>query len=191
MGQNFKNKSFHSLITSIMNFRFHRVFSILVSLLITGSIVACAQQSPSKTAEGKIGSANVSIHYSSPSVRNRTIWGELVPYGKIWRAGANAATVFETDKDLKIEGKTLPAGKYSFFALPEKAKWTIIFNSQTGQSGIKRDGEANLDRANDVVVVSVKPVSHPMTESLTYEINPDGIALVWEKLAVPVKIVSP
>ncbi|MGK9127114.1 DUF2911 domain-containing protein [Olivibacter sp. SA151] len=163
-----------------------RIFAILF-ILTNVSLIACAQ-SPKKSAEGKIGGATVSIQYSSPSVKGRTIWGELVPYDKIWRAGANAATVFTTDKDLKVEGKKLPAGSYSLFAIPGKSSWTIIFNSQTGQPGTKKGGEANLDRANDVLTINVKPVSNTMTEALTYEVNSDGIALIWEKVKVPVKI---
>ncbi|HWV72516.1 MAG TPA: DUF2911 domain-containing protein [Pseudosphingobacterium sp.] len=171
---------------SSIQLRVQRIFAILF-ILTNVSFIACAQ-SPKKSAEGKIGNATVSIQYSSPSVKGRTIWGELVPYDKIWRAGANAATIFTTDKDLKVEGKSLPAGSYSLFAIPGKSSWTIIFNSQTGQPGTKKGGEANLDRANDVLTVSVKPVSNAMTESMTYEINSKGIALVWEKLKVPVKI---
>lgn len=171
---------------SNMHLRFHWIVVILF-VLINTSLISCGK-SPHESAEGKIGSATVSIAYSSPSVKGRAIWGDLVPYDKIWRAGANAATVFETDKDLTIEGKSLPAGRYSLFAIPGKSSWTIIFNSQTGQSGIKQNGEANLDRAKDVLTVSVKPLRNPMTESLTYEVNSDGIALVWEKLRIPVKI---
>jgi len=171
---------------AIMHVRFHWIATILF-ILINASLISCSK-SPHKSTEGKIGSATVSIDYSSPSVKGRSIWGDLVPYDKIWRAGANAATVFETDKALTIEGNSLPAGSYSLFAIPEKSSWTIIFNSHTGQSGIKQNGEANLDRANDVLTVSVTPISNPMTESLTYEVNNEGIALVWEKLRVPVKI---
>src|SRR5579859_6470762 len=82
------------------------------------STMVYAQKSPPAKAEGKIGAASVSIAYSSPSVRGRKIWGDLVPYGKAWRAGANEATIFQTDKDIKVEGKPLKAGKYSFFAVP-------------------------------------------------------------------------
>src|SRR5678809_1049794 len=76
------------------------------------------QQSPAATATGKAGGANVTINYSSPSVRGRKVWGELVPYGKVWRAGANQATTIEFDKDVTVEGKKIPKGKYSLYALP-------------------------------------------------------------------------
>jgi len=166
------------------------MFFILFLLTIGGYSISSAQApaSPAKTATGKIGSALVTIQYSSPSVKGRTIWGDLVPYGKVWRAGANAATIFQTDKDLTINGKTLPAGKYSLFVLPEKSTWTVIFNSETGQWGIKKGGDANLDRSNDVITVSVKPEAHALTEGLTYEVSNKGIALLWEKVRVPLNI---
>lgn len=175
---------------TIMNKTVYRMLFVLLLIGLGGYGISYAQApaSPAKTATGKIGNATVTIQYSSPSVKGRAIWGELVPYGKIWRAGANAATTFETDKDLKVEGKTLPAGKYSLFILPEKSSWTIIFNAEVGQWGIKKGGVANLDRAKDVLTVNVKPKNHAATEGLTYEVNNKGIALLWEKLIVPVKI---
>ncbi|MEH6304340.1 DUF2911 domain-containing protein [Olivibacter sp. CPCC 100613] len=170
----------------ITHIRYPRITTIFFVLLMT-SFASCGK-SPHKSAVGKIGQATISIDYSSPSVKGRTIWGALVPYDKIWRAGANAATVFETDKDLTIDGKNLPAGRYSLFAIPGKTSWTMIFNSQTGQSGIKQNGEANLDRSQDVLTISVQPISNPMMENLTYEVNEQGIALVWEKVRIPINI---
>lgn len=168
---------------------------LAVILLVTMSSMAFAQAdkasrpSPPATASGKIGNATITITYNSPSVKGRNIWGELVPYGKVWRAGANEATIFETDKAIKVEGKALPAGKYTLFAMPGEKEWQIIFNSQTGQWGIKRGGDANLDRANDVLTVSAKPVkSSTMNEKLLYEVNPKGISLKWENLDIPISI---
>ncbi|WP_197933060.1 DUF2911 domain-containing protein [Spirosoma aureum] len=147
--------------------------------------------SPPATASGKIKDATITINYSSPSVKGRQVWdpsGTLAPYGKVWRAGANEATIFETDKDIKVEGKTLPAGKYSLFAIPDQKEWKIIFNSQTGQWGIKRGGEANRDPANDVLTVSVKPATAPMTERLVYNVTGKGVVLKWETVEVPIAI---
>ncbi len=150
------------------------------------SFTACAQgnqASPAATATGKIGSADISINYSSPSVKGRTIWGELVPYGKVWRAGANAATTFETSKDIMVEGKKLPAGKYSLFALPGENEWKIMFNSQTGQWGTQHDA------SKDVLAVAVKPTAAAaMSERLVYDVNGNGFVLKWDKLQVPVSI---
>ena len=163
----------------------------LAFLLI--SVSACGQNnnrpSPPATATGKAGGANITINYSSPSVKGRKIWGELVPYNQVWRAGANEATIFTTDKDITVEGKKLPAGKYSLFALPGENEWQFIFNSETGQWGIKRTGEANFDPAKNVLTVTAKPMkSSTMNEKLVYDITPSGFSLKWENLEVPVHI---
>ena len=148
-----------------------------------------AQASPAATATGTIGAANLTIKYSSPSVKGRAIWGGLVPYDKVWRAGANTATSIENDKDLKVEGKALPAGKYSIYAIPGEKEWTIIFNSQTGQWGVKSATESSLDPTKDVLRVTVKSKkSASMNERLVYTINDKGIVLSWENLDVPVSI---
>jgi hypothetical protein len=145
--------------------------------------------SPPETAKGKVGAATITIDYSSPAVKGRTIWGSLVPWDKVWRAGANEATIFATDKPIKVEGKDLPAGKYSLFAIPNDHEWTIILNSQTGQWGIKQGGDANRDPANDVLTVKVKPKKvSGMHENLTYTISGKGFVLAWEKFEVPVGI---
>lgn len=168
------------------------LIAVFGSLFLANSIMAqdkSNRPSPPATAKGKCGGANITINYSSPAVKGRTVWGELVPYGKVWRAGANEATVFETDKDIQVEGKTLPAGKYSLFAQAGEKEWIIIFNSQTGMWGIKRGGDANLDRANDVLNVTVKPKkSDTMNERLLYEVTDKGFSLKWENLEVPVSI---
>lgn len=171
---------------------------LLTSLIISGLLLsqfAHAQgdkskiASPPETATGKIGNATITIDYSSPGVKGRKIWGGLVPYDKTWRAGANKATIFETDKDIMVEGKKLPAGKYSLFITPGEKEWTYIFNSQTGQWGIKNNGEANFDPANNVITVMVKPQkSKSFNERMTYVINRKGFALEWENLEVPVKV---
>lgn len=160
-----------------------------------GALSACAQgdkskrPSPPATATGKIGDATVTINYSSPSVKGRKVWGELVPYDKAWRAGANEATTFETDKAIKVEGKELAAGKYSLFILAGEKEWQFIFNSETGQWGIKRTGEANFDPAKTVLTVTAKPkASSTMNERLLYEVTGKGFSLKWENLEVPVKL---
>ncbi len=145
--------------------------------------------SPPATASGKIGGANVTINYSSPSVKGRKIWGELVPYGQAWRAGANEATVFQTDKTITVEGKPLPAGNYSLFAIPGENEWQFIFNAEIGQWGIKRGGVANRDPAKDVLTVTVKPTTaSAMNERLVYDVTTNGFVLRWENLEVPVSI---
>lgn len=162
------------------------IFALFCSISVFAQNPAA---SPAAKATGKIGGANITIDYSSPSVKGRKIWGDLVPYDKVWRAGANKATILQTDKDITVEGKKLPAGSYSLFATPGQDQWTIILNSETGQWGIKRGGEANRDPAKDVLTVNVKPrKSASFTEGLTYKVNNNGIVLSWENLEVPISI---
>ena len=145
--------------------------------------------SPPATATSKVNGATITISYSSPAVKGRQIWGSLVPYDKVWRAGANEATIFETEKDIMVEGKPLKAGKYSLYAIPGEKEWTIIFNSQTGQWGIKMDGSTTEDSSKDVLRVKVKPQkTKTMQERLTYRVDKNGFALVWENVEVPVMV---
>jgi hypothetical protein len=145
--------------------------------------------SPPATATGKVMGATITINYSSPGVKGRKIWGGLVPYDKVWRAGANEATLFETDKDIKVEGKSLPAGKYSLYAIPGEKEWVIILNSKTGQWGVNMDESTTEEPANDVLRVTVKPVkSATSSERLKYVVDTNGFALEWENLKVPVSI---
>ena len=154
-----------------------------ISLLVFFSFFAISfanaqekPQSPPEIATGKINGATIQINYGSPSVRGRKIWGELVPFDKVWRAGANDATTFETDKDLTIEGSKLPAGKYSFFIIPNKEKSIIIFNKETKQWGAYKYNEKE-----DQLRVTVKQkVAESSTEKLVYKINPNDVVLSWE-----------
>lgn len=166
----------------------------LAAFLSIAAMLVCVTtwaQSPAATATGKLASgANVTVKYSSPSVKGRKVWGELVPYGKVWRAGANEATVVETDKDITVGGKTLPKGKYSLYAMPTSEKdWTIYINSQTGQWGINRDQSTTRDPAKDVAEVKVtSKKSASMNEALKYTVTADGISLLWENLEVPIPV---
>jgi hypothetical protein len=145
--------------------------------------------SPPAVATGKVMGATITINYSSPAVKGRKIWGGLVPYDKVWRAGANEATLFETDKAIKVEGKSLPAGKYSLYAIPGEKEWVIILNSKTGQWGVKNDESTTEDPANDVLRVTVKPKKSAIfNERMKYVVDKKGFALEWENLEVPVSI---
>lgn len=140
--------------------------------------------SPAAVATGKINGANISINYSSPSVKGRVIWGELVPFNKVWRAGANDATTFETDKDLIIEGSKLPAGKYSFFVIPNEKECIIIFNTEAKQWGAYK-----YDEKKDQLRVTVKQqIADSSTESLIYSIEKNSIVLSWEKWKIPFSV---
>ncbi|WP_114783947.1 DUF2911 domain-containing protein [Botryobacter ruber] len=161
-------------------------FMLLSGILFAATAVAQGAKpkaSPPATSTGKIGNATITVNYSSPAVKERQIWGGLVPYGKVWRAGANEATTLETDQDLTVEGKLLPAGKYSIFAIPGEDQWTVIFNKQTGQWGTR------YDESEDFLRVTAKPVkSKSFNERLAYEVTPKGLVLRWENLEVPVRM---
>ncbi|AWH86016.1 hypothetical protein HYN59_13255 [Flavobacterium album] len=155
--------------------------AVLTTTLVTAQDKKPA--SPPATATGKINGANITINYSSPFVKGRVIWGELVPYGKVWRAGANKPTTFETDKALMVEGKELPAGKYAVYVIPEKESATVIFGKDP------TIGFNNYDESKDQIRVTVKTKkSAKMNESLIYTINKDNVTLIWENLDIPVKI---
>jgi hypothetical protein len=162
--------------------------SSLVLFLLAGTLFSFAQEkpkSPPETATGKINGATITINYSSPSVRARKIWGELVPLDKIWRAGANNATTVTTDKDLTIDGKKLPAGKYSFYVIPNAESSTIIFNKVSDLWGTNK-----YDEKQDQLRLKVKPeASEASTEKLVYLINETSIVLNWEKwkFVIPVQ----
>lgn len=161
---------------------------LLVALFFTAT--AWAQDakpkaSPAASANGKIGTATVTVNYSSPAVKDRTIWGELVPYGKVWRSGANEATTVTFDKDVMVEGKALAAGTYSFYTIPTEDKWTVIFNKTAKQWGTQ------YDESQDALRVMVTPrKSKAMNERLKYDVTKDGLVLSWENMEVPVKITA-
>src|SRR6185437_14808938 len=165
----------------------------LAGIFMTSAIWAQGDKSkrpsPPETVTGSAGGATITINYSSPSVKGRKIWGGLVPYDKVWRAGANEATIFETSKDIMVEGKSLKAGKYSLYAIPGEKEWVFIFNSKTGQWGVKNDESTTEEPANDVLRVTVKPQqSATMNERMKFVIDSKGFALEWEHLKVPVSV---
>jgi hypothetical protein len=151
------------------------------------SVITFAQDkpvaSPRDSVSAKVSGATISINYGSPSVKGRKVFGELEPYGKVWRAGANEATTFTTTKDITVEGKTLPAGTYGFFAIPTETTWTIIFNKVAKQWGAYK-----YEESKDALRVTVKPVASAMNERLVYKINAKGFSLNWDKISVPVSV---
>lgn len=162
-----------------------KIAMLLVAVFITS--ISGAQEkkpaSPAATAKGKINNSEITINYSSPSVKGRTIWGELVPYNKVWRAGANAPTTIETTKDLKVEGQALPAGKYAIYVIPENGSATVIFGKDPKMSAY------DYDQSKDQVRVKVKTKkSAKMNESLVYTVNKNNITLSWENLDIPVSV---
>jgi len=152
---------------------------MLVALFVSNTSFAqdkTKRASPPMEATGKSGEAMIKVTYSAPATKGRAIWGELVPYGKIWRAGANEATTFETDKDITIDGKALAAGKYSVFLVPSEKEWTFVFNSVSDQWGAYQ-----YDEKKDVLRVSVTPEKmKDKSELLTYKVDGEKLWLMWD-----------
>ncbi len=139
-----------------------------------------APASPTAKAEGTIAGKSITINYAQPAVKGRKIWGELVPYGKVWRTGANNATTITFDKDVTIEGQALKAGKYAIFTIPTETEWTFIFNSKTEQWGAY-----SYSDKDDVLRVKVKPrKSASFNERMTFGVGTDAVNLMWENLEV-------
>jgi hypothetical protein len=132
-----------------MRKRFACSFALLLGITLLATS-ALAQQDkskrPSPPASTNCGFADgktITMDYSSPRMNGRKIFGELVPFGKVWRAGANEATTFVTNTDLTIGGKAVPAGSYTIFTVPNADKWTLIISKKTGEWGVPYPGEAN------------------------------------------------
>ncbi|WP_266362533.1 DUF2911 domain-containing protein [Tellurirhabdus rosea] len=106
-------------------------------------------KSPAATAEINQNGVSVKVEYSQPSKRGRDIFGELVPYGQVWRTGANEATTIEFDQNVIVAGQPLDEGKYSLWTIPGEENWIVIFNRETGQWG------TNYDQTEDVLRVPV------------------------------------
>lgn len=133
-----------------------------------------------------VGDTKVSIVYHRPNTKGRKLWGELVPYGKVWRTGANENTTIEFSRDVTVNGQPLPAGKYGFHAIPTEADWTLIFSKVNDAWG-----SFTYDPTKDALRVTVKPLRAADTrETLMYEFddvtdNSARVILSWEKLRVP------
>lgn len=164
-------------------------FVFLLSTISSAQILPRPSQAAS--VYQKVGTTDVSITYSRPGVKGRKIWGGLVPYNKIWRTGANAATTIEFSTEIMVEGNKIPAGKYALFTIPTENNWTFIINKNWEQNGT-----SEYDEAEDVVRFTVSPqqVNHShewMMFLLTAESkNSAKVNLVWEKLRVSFSIVS-
>lgn len=144
--------------------------------------------SPKAEVMQVIGLTQVDISYSRPRVKGRKIWGGLVPYDKVWRAGADEATKITFSADVKIENKKLSVGSYSFFVIPSKKEWTIIFNKVANQWGAFEYNEAE-----DAIRLKVKPKTAEFEEWLKYEFVRTGdysanLILHWEKQKIILKL---
>ncbi|MGC3948326.1 MAG: DUF2911 domain-containing protein [Chryseolinea sp.] len=149
--------------------------------------------SPEENISYKQDDVNIHVFYNRPFKKGREIFGALVPYGEVWRTGANEATTFETNQDLLIEGRTLRKGKYTIWTIPNAETWTVIFNSEYGQWGIGPDGLANRDAHRDVLSLEVHAVQTDREfEQFTISFEKVGedleMVIIWDKTLVAVPI---
>ena len=166
--------------------------SALIALTLLASFASAQGKQPLSPpgqatltfADGK----TVTIDYARPSMRNRKIFGGLVPYDKVWRTGANAATSLKTDVALNIGGTNVPAGSYTLYTLPGQSQWMLIINKQTGQWGTKYDQSQDLAR----IPMKVTQASSPM-EQFTISLDKSGddsatLKLAWDTTVASVDV---
>ncbi|WP_421797259.1 DUF2911 domain-containing protein [Haliscomenobacter sp.] len=161
---------------------------LLLSLSMIG-LLAHAQEnkpaaSPAAKASATIKGKTVTVEYSQPSVKGREIWGKLVPYGQVWRTGANASTSIEFSADVMVQGKAVPKGKYALFTIPNADQWTIIINKTIAW------GAYTYKEADDVIRVNV-PVkkSKAFTEQMTIGVSKKGVvSVMWADVQVDFKV---
>lgn len=168
---------------------------LVLGVLLYMRLVYTKSFSPEDKSSFSSADLEISVLYNRPFKKGRVIFGELVPYNQVWRTGANEATVFETNKDLAFGDKTLKAGKYSLFTIPEEQSWTIIFNNETGQWGVDFNGEANRDATKDVLSVQAISVQQEKEfEQFTISIERWGeemqLIFMWDKTLVSVPFKS-
>ena len=172
-----------------------QVIGIFALMFMLGAVAGAQQDkskrpSPPGTAEVTLKGKKVRIDYSRPFMKGRKIMGELVPYGKVWRTGANEATTLTTEADLNIGGTNVPAGTYTLFTLPSEGTWKLIINRQTGQSGLDYDEKQDLARVDMSKSQTKQPVEQFTISFDTKGDNSADLVLEWEntRLTVPVKV---
>ena len=153
-----------------------RLFLFLFALLSLPGFSQKNLASPRDSVSASLAGAVFTINYGSPAVKGRAIWGRLVPYGQVWRAGANEATRFRISKPIKIQGKILVAGEYGLFAIPGEKQWTIIFNKVADQWGAYE--------------YSSKEYKEEVQEHLNYQLKDNRVIMRWEHLLIPLLIES-
>ena len=164
---------------------------ILLSIFVLAlSLSSFAQLAPPPESARQeisqmVGDTKISISYHRPNVKGRKIWGGLVPYGEVWRTGANNATVFEVSNDVTINGQKLSKGRYSLHSIPGESEWTIIFNKNADQWGSFR-----YEAKDDALRVTAKPMASEFHETMSLEVenvvkNVAEVHIRWDKIAVP------
>lgn len=164
----------------------------LICLLRFTPAVALAQKipadSPKSTVTQRVGLDDVTITYHRPNVQGRKIWGALVPYGKVWRTGADYPTFVTFAAAVMVEGKPLPAGQYALYTIPREKVWTIIFSKN-----LKLWGAFGYQEADDALRVEAQPASGEFTETFTIGFADLGderatLTLQWERLKIPIRL---
>jgi hypothetical protein len=172
---------------------------ILIGLAVLAVILLIAFQvlksrtkssSPEVTQSYSVGAAKVNLFYCSPSKKGREIFGGLIKYGEVWRTGANEPTTFTTDKNLVIDGKNLPVGKYSWWTIPQQDSWTVIFNKEIPYWGDGTGGKAARNEKTDVlqVVVPVEKLTDSQ-EKLSIDAQNNALNIIWDMTKVSVPII--
>lgn len=158
---------------------------LLSAILFIGLSAFCQQKpaSPHETATGK----NISVRYGRPYKKGREIFGKLVPYGQVYRCGADSATTITFAKDAKFGGKPVKAGTYTLFVIPNEKEWTIILNSQLGQWGAY-DYDKYKDKDVLQTTVPVKTLDAPV-EQLTIAAPGKDLTITWDKTQVAVPVI--
>ncbi|NJL76313.1 MAG: DUF2911 domain-containing protein [Saprospiraceae bacterium] len=173
------------------------VLGILAAVLFVAFKVLQTQTkkaSPEQTVNFEQGDAKMEVFYNRPYKKGRDVFGDLLPYGKVWRTGANEPTTFTTSTDLTIDGKTLAAGKYTLWTIPNETSWTVIFNSKMYGWGVNFSGEASRDPAADALQLEVPVETLPQTVeqfTIAFEQGENvNMTMIWDdtRIVVPFSV---
>ncbi len=162
---------------------YHLVYISFIATILSCSPKPDKRPSPLTMDSVMLNGNKVKITYSSPSVRKRKIWGDLVPYGEVWRTGANEATYLKTETDIKINNQDIPKGEYAIFTIPTDSTWTVILNKEWNQWG-----SYNYDSTLDILRQKVIPVKKSFTEQMKFKLDQDSIYFRWENLGYSLSI---
>ena len=170
----------------------HRPISFLTGLIFTVTVfAACQANRPSPAASASCdlgGGKTIKTDYSSPRMKGRKIYGDLVPFGQVWRTGANDATTFVTSADLVVAGKAVPAGSYTIFTIPNADKWTLIINKKTGEWGIPYKYESDELARIDMKVSKLPSSLEDFTISYVKSGSGCALQMDWETTRASVDI---
>lgn len=173
------------------------------TLIVVGSLALIAfvglklmtantkKASPEETVTFDQDPKHIEVYYNRPSKKGREIFGGLVPYGAVWRTGANEATTFTTKTELIVAGKMLPAGTYTLWTIPERDKWTVIFNSKEYSWGLNFDGSSIREPGADVLKVEVptQTTASPVEIfTISFDQSIPAMEMAWDMTKVSVSI---